>query len=81
MAAPMWQMRFSAVLRPAWSKPRACRTLSFRQLRPSPRLLDSKAATGEMASQWFHDPSHALQVLAVTGTNGKTSSTWWLAEA
>ena len=40
-----------------------------------------KAATGEMASQWFHDPSHALQVLAVTGTNGKTSSTWWLAEA
>ena len=40
-----------------------------------------KAATGEMASQWFHDPSHALLVLAVTGTNGKTSSTWWLAEA
>jgi UDP-N-acetylmuramoyl-L-alanyl-D-glutamate--2,6-diaminopimelate ligase len=40
-----------------------------------------KAASGPMASVWFGEPSSALAVLAVTGTNGKTSSAWWLAQA
>ncbi|WP_198968977.1 UDP-N-acetylmuramoyl-L-alanyl-D-glutamate--2,6-diaminopimelate ligase [Xylophilus sp. ASV27] len=40
-----------------------------------------KAATGPIAADWFGRPSEALQVLAVTGTNGKTTSTWWLAQA
>ncbi|GAB1386076.1 hypothetical protein MASR1M59_12240 [Melaminivora sp.] len=40
-----------------------------------------KAATGEIAAQWFGQPSAQLSVLAVTGTNGKTSSAWWLAQA
>lgn len=40
-----------------------------------------KAASGRIASDYFADPSQALAVLAVTGTNGKTSSAWWLAQA
>lgn len=40
-----------------------------------------KAATGPIAAAYYGDPSEALQVLAVTGTNGKTSTAWWLAQA
>ena len=40
-----------------------------------------KAATGPIAAAWFGEPSQTLDVLAVTGTNGKTSSAWWLAQA
>ncbi len=43
--------------------------------------LNLKADCGLMASEWFQHPSAQLAVLAVTGTNGKTSSTWWLAQA
>jgi UDP-N-acetylmuramoyl-L-alanyl-D-glutamate--2,6-diaminopimelate ligase len=35
-----------------------------------------KMASGRIASDYFADPSQALAVLAVTGTNGKTSSAW-----
>ena len=40
-----------------------------------------KAAAGELASRWFAEPTHALDVIAITGTNGKTSSAWWTAQA
>ena len=40
-----------------------------------------KRATGSVASKWFGEPSNSLDVLAVTGTNGKTSSAWWLAQS
>ena len=40
-----------------------------------------KAATGPMAAEWFGHPTQLLDVLAVTGTNGKTSTAWWLAGA
>ena len=40
-----------------------------------------KALTGPLACAWFGEPSQALDVLAVTGTNGKTSTAWWLALA
>lgn len=40
-----------------------------------------KAACGPLAAQFYQQPSHAIEVLAVTGTNGKTSSAWWLAQA
>jgi UDP-N-acetylmuramoyl-L-alanyl-D-glutamate--2,6-diaminopimelate ligase len=40
-----------------------------------------KAATGPIAAAFYDHPSAALEVLAVTGTNGKTSTAWWLAEA
>ncbi len=40
-----------------------------------------KAATGPIAAAYYEQPSDRLEVLAVTGTNGKTSTAWWLAEA
>lgn len=40
-----------------------------------------KAATGSIAAEWFGHPADRLDVLAVTGTNGKTSTAWWLADA
>ncbi|HYF43340.1 MAG TPA: UDP-N-acetylmuramoyl-L-alanyl-D-glutamate--2,6-diaminopimelate ligase [Ramlibacter sp.] len=40
-----------------------------------------KGATGPIAAAYFGHPTHQLDVLAVTGTNGKTSTAWWLAQA
>ncbi len=40
-----------------------------------------KAATGEIASLFYGVPSTHISVVAFTGTNGKTSSSWWLAQA
>ncbi|MDZ7866074.1 UDP-N-acetylmuramoyl-L-alanyl-D-glutamate--2,6-diaminopimelate ligase [Acidovorax sp.] len=40
-----------------------------------------KAATGPIAAEWFGHPADRLDVLAVTGTNGKTSTASWLADA
>ena len=40
-----------------------------------------KAASGPIAAAYYEQPSLALEVLAVTGTNGKTSTSWWLAQA
>ena len=44
-------------------------------------LTSLKAATGRIADAFFDHPTRALPVLAVTGTNGKTSSAWWVAQA
>ena len=40
-----------------------------------------KAATGPIASGFLGTPSQRLRVVAVTGTNGKTSVAWWMAQA
>lgn len=40
-----------------------------------------KAASGLIAAAYYGQPSKSLDVLAVTGTNGKTSSAWWIAQA
>ncbi|MGC3946742.1 MAG: UDP-N-acetylmuramoyl-L-alanyl-D-glutamate--2,6-diaminopimelate ligase [Chryseolinea sp.] len=40
-----------------------------------------KARTGEIAAAFFGKPTDKLDVIAVTGTNGKTSSAWWIAQA
>lgn len=40
-----------------------------------------KAASGPIAAAYYEQPSQQLSVLAVTGTNGKTSTSWWLAQA
>ena len=48
---------------------------------PVAALHGLKAATGLIAADWFEHPTQALDVLAVTGTNGKTTTSWWLAEA
>jgi UDP-N-acetylmuramyl-tripeptide synthetase len=40
-----------------------------------------KASTGMLASGFMGSPSERLNVIAVTGTNGKTSTAWWVAQA
>ncbi len=40
-----------------------------------------RAAAAPIAAAYFEEPSKQLQVVAVTGTNGKTSTTWYLAQA
>lgn len=40
-----------------------------------------KSRTGDIAAAFFGKPTDALDVIAVTGTNGKTSSAWWIAQA
>ncbi len=40
-----------------------------------------KAASGLIAAAYYEQPSLALDVVAITGTNGKTSTAWWLAHA
>lgn len=40
-----------------------------------------KTDTGHIAASFFGHPSRELAVVAVTGTNGKTSTAWWLAQA
>jgi UDP-N-acetylmuramoyl-L-alanyl-D-glutamate--2,6-diaminopimelate ligase len=43
-----------------------------------PRL---KAATGAIAHAFFGQPGARLDIVATTGTNGKTSTAWWTAQA
>jgi UDP-N-acetylmuramyl-tripeptide synthetase len=43
--------------------------------------LGLKADTGAISSEFLHAPSQQLALVAITGTNGKTSSAWWLAQA
>ena len=40
-----------------------------------------KAASGPIAAAYYEQPSQVLDVVAITGTNGKTSTSWWLAHA
>lgn len=40
-----------------------------------------KAGSGLIAAEYFGQASAELKVVAVTGTNGKTSVSWWLAQA
>lgn len=40
-----------------------------------------KRHAGEVAAAFLGHPSRLLDVVAVTGTNGKTSCTWWVAQA
>jgi MurE/MurF fusion protein len=40
-----------------------------------------KAATGGIAATYFDAPSAQLNIVASTGTNGKTSTAWWTAQA
>lgn len=40
-----------------------------------------RAAAAPIAAAYFEEPSRQLKVIAVTGTNGKTSTAWWLAQA
>lgn len=39
-----------------------------------------KMQAGAIASAFHGDPSASLAVVAITGTNGKTSTAWWIAQ-
>lgn len=39
-----------------------------------------KALAGPIAHAFMKEPSHRLPVVAITGTNGKTSTAWWAAQ-
>jgi UDP-N-acetylmuramoyl-L-alanyl-D-glutamate--2,6-diaminopimelate ligase len=40
-----------------------------------------QAASSAIAGAYFANPTQQLDLLAVTGTNGKTSTAWWLSQA
>ena len=40
-----------------------------------------KSRSAEIAHGFYNEPSAQLNVVAVTGTNGKTSTSWWTAQA
>jgi len=42
---------------------------------------DLDATTGQLASRFYGDPSRHLKVIGITGTNGKTSCSHYLAQA
>ena len=44
-------------------------------------VLDLKKQAGAIASAFLGEPSRQLTMLASTGTNGKTSTSWWTAQA
>ncbi len=44
-------------------------------------VADLGARAGEIAARFFGKPSHALTVAGITGTNGKTTCAWLLAQA
>ena len=44
-------------------------------------LPDLKRRAGGLASAFMGEPSRQLTMLASTGTNGKTSTAWWTAQA
>lgn len=44
-------------------------------------MVGLRTKLGVLADLWYGSPSAALQVLAITGTNGKTSCAHWLADA
>lgn len=48
---------------------------------PVLQVKDLSAQLGAIAHEWYGRPSEAMTVVAVTGTNGKTSSVQWVAAA
>lgn len=40
-----------------------------------------KSACGPIAASFYQHPSTEMDVIAITGTNGKTTCAWWLAHA
>ncbi len=48
---------------------------------PNAGVLGLKNRIGEIAAQIYGDPSRAMHMVGVTGTNGKTSVAHWIAQA
>ncbi|MEO6268995.1 MAG: UDP-N-acetylmuramoyl-L-alanyl-D-glutamate--2,6-diaminopimelate ligase, partial [Lautropia sp.] len=47
---------------------------------PALRLEGLRRLAGEMAAAYLDEPSARMTIVAVTGTNGKTSCTYWIAQ-
>ena len=48
---------------------------------PTLAVIDLKQQAGAIANAWYQQPDAGMSILAVTGTNGKTSCSQWLAAA
>ena len=48
---------------------------------PNQSVAGLKQAVGELASEFYGKPSEQLWVVGVTGTNGKTTCSHWMAQA
>lgn len=48
---------------------------------PMLEVDDLPAMLGTIAHHWYGEPSQAMSIMAVTGTNGKTTTVQWLAAA
>lgn len=46
---------------------------------PTCRVPDGRRALSALADAWYGHPSHRLRVAGVTGTNGKTTTAWFVA--
>lgn len=55
-------------------------TFAFDEQAPVAAVVGLKAQAGLIASAFCHTPSGKLDVIAITGTNGKTSTAWWMAQ-
>jgi UDP-N-acetylmuramoyl-L-alanyl-D-glutamate--2,6-diaminopimelate ligase len=53
---------------------------SFSKLIPSKVVPNLKRDAGIVASAFYGEPSVAMNIIAVTGTNGKTSCSQWIAQ-
>ncbi len=47
---------------------------------PVLHVRDSHAALGDLAAAWFGYPARQLQLIGITGTNGKTTCSWLIEE-
>jgi UDP-N-acetylmuramoyl-L-alanyl-D-glutamate--2,6-diaminopimelate ligase len=76
MAAATWRRAgagaSACLVEPRGSRPSASTTTRI-------AAAGLKAATGHMAAAYYGRRQQALDVVAITGTNGKTSTAWWLA--
>ncbi len=43
-------------------------------------VADCHAAAGDLAVSWYENPAQHLQLIGITGTNGKTTSSWLIEE-
>jgi UDP-N-acetylmuramoyl-L-alanyl-D-glutamate--2,6-diaminopimelate ligase len=48
---------------------------------PNLRVFDLRTMAGAIADHVYHHPSRKLQLVGITGTNGKTSCSHWLAQS
>ena len=46
------------------------------EMTPCFQVQDSHAALGQLAAAWNGNPGHSLQLIGLTGTNGKTTTSW-----